>query len=172
MKKSGSQTVESASRLIDARIQELGDWRGEMLSRLRGLIQQADPKVVEEWKWETPVWSHGGIVCTGETYKKVVKMTFAKGAVLKDPAGLFNSSLDGNVRRAIDIHEGEKVDEAALKDLIRAAVALNLSTNSAQNAAQRKDELAKLGSPGRAGRFALKGKGKPKPRRASSKRAG
>ena len=126
-KKSGSPRAGSASRLIDARIQELGDWRGEMLSRLRALIQQADPQVVEEWKWMgTPVWSHDGIICTGETYKKVVKMTFAKGAALKDPAGLFNSSLDGNVRRAIDIHEGDKVDDVALKDLIRAAVALNL----------------------------------------------
>ena len=125
--KSGSERVESAARLIDARIQELGDWRGEMLSRLRALIKQADPKVVEEWKWMgTPVWAHDGIVCTGETYKSVVKMTFAKGAALPDPSRLFNSSLDGNVRRAIDIHEGDKVDERALKALIRAAVALNL----------------------------------------------
>jgi hypothetical protein len=131
MKKSGSQRVESASRLIDARIQELGDWRGEMLSRLRALIKQADPKVVEEWKWMgTPVWSHGGIICTGETYKNVVKMTFAKGAALKDPSGLFNSSLDGNVRRAIDFREGDKVNEKALKTLIRAAVALNTSPAS------------------------------------------
>src|ERR1700716_3383191 len=140
--------VESASAIIDARIRELGDWRGKTLAKVRDLIHQADPEIVEEWKWVkptnpgTPVWSHGGIVSTGETYKKVVKMTFAKGAALKDPAGLFNSSLDGNVRRAIDIHEGDKVDEAALKDLIRAAVALN-----------------------------LEGKSKPKPRRASSKRA-
>jgi hypothetical protein len=135
MKKSGSQTVESASglpasRLIDARIQELGDWRGEMLSRLHALIKQADPEVVEEWKWENPVWSHGGIVCTGETYKKVVKLTFAKGAFLDDPAGLFNSSLEGRVRRAIDFREGDEVNEKALKALIRAAVALNTSKAS------------------------------------------
>ena len=137
--------AESASELIDGRIKELGDWRGQTLAKVRDLIHEADPEIVEEWKWMgTPVWSHGGIVCTGETYKKVVKMTFAKGAALKDPARLFNSSLDGNVRRAIDIHEGEKINEAALKDLIRAAVALN-----------------------------LKGKSKPesKPRRVSSKRA-
>ncbi len=125
--------VESASALIDERITELGDWRGKMLARVRDLIHEADPKIAEEWKWRgTPVWSHGGIVCTGETYKNVVKMTFAKGAALEDPSGLFNSSLDGNVRRAIDIHEGEKVDEAALKDLIRAAVALNLKGKSKQ----------------------------------------
>jgi hypothetical protein len=141
--------VESASAIIDAKIRELGDWRGMMLAKVRGIIYEADPEIIEEWKWVkpssagTPVFSHGGIVCTGETYKNAVKMTFAKGAALKDPAGLFNSSLDGNVRRAIDIHEGDKVNEAALKDLIRAAVALN-----------------------------LKGKSKPKPRRASSKRAG
>src|SRR5208337_825565 len=135
---------ESPSRLIDARIKELDDWRGKTLSHVRALIKQADPEVVEEWKWRgVPVWSHDGLICTGETYKSVVKMTFAKGAALKDPAGLFNSSLDGNVRRAIDIHEGEKIDEAALKDLIRAAVALN-----------------------------LKGKSKPPHRRTSSKRAG
>ena len=136
--------VESASAIIDARIRELGDWRGKMLAKVREIIHEADPEIVEERKWVratspgTPVFSHGGIVCTGETYKNVVKMTFAKGAALKDPSGLFNSSLEGNVRRAIDIHEGEKVDEAALKDLIRAAVALN-----------------------------LKGKDKPKPRRKS-----
>jgi hypothetical protein len=124
------KNAESASRLIDARIRELGDWRGEMLSRLRALIQQADPKVVEEWKWETPVWSHDGLICTGETYKNVVKMTFAKGAALDDPAGLFNSSLDGRVRRAIDFREGDKVNEKALKALIRAAVALNTSSAS------------------------------------------
>jgi hypothetical protein len=135
--------VESASALIDERIKELGDWRGKMLAKVRGIIHETDTEIVEEWKWMgTPVWSRGGIVCTGETYKKVVKMTFAKGAALKDPSGLFNSSLDGNVRRAIDIHEGEKVDEAALKELIRAAVTLN-----------------------------LKGKSKPKPQRASRKRA-
>ena len=120
--------VESASALIDKRITELGDWRGKTLAKVREIMHEADPEVVEEWKWMgTPVWSHGGIVSTGETYKNVVKMTFAKGAALEDPSGLFNSSLDGNVRRAIDIHEGEKVDEAALQDLIRAAVALNLS---------------------------------------------
>jgi hypothetical protein len=120
---------EPASVLIDQKIKELGDWRGKMLARVRTIIHAADSEIVEEWKWMgTPVWSHGGIVCTGETYKNVVKMTFAKGASLKDPAGLFNSSLEGNVRRAIDIHEGEKVDEAALKDLIRAAVALNLKS--------------------------------------------
>jgi hypothetical protein len=130
MKKSGSQRVESASRLIDARIQELGDWRGEMLSRLRALIKQADPEVVEEWKWTTPVWSHDGLICTGETYKSVVKMTFAKGASLDDPSGLFNSSLEGRVRRAIDFREGDKVNEKALKTLIRAAVALNTSSVS------------------------------------------
>ena len=121
----------SASALIDERIKELGDWRGKMLAKVRGIIHAADPEIVEEWKWRgTPVWSHGGIVCTGETYKNVVKMTFAKGASLKDPSRLFNSSLDGNVRRAIDIHEGDKVDAAALKDLIRAAVALNLQSKS------------------------------------------
>jgi hypothetical protein len=141
-------TVESAAALIDERIKKLGDWRGKMLAKVRELIHQADPEIVEEWKWRkesspgTPVWSHGGLVCTGETYKNVVKMTFAKGAALKDPSGLFNSSLDGNVRRAIDIHEGDKIDEAALKALIRAAVALN-----------------------------LKGKSNLKPRRAGAKRA-
>ena len=136
--------MEYASTLIDQKIKELGDWRGKTLAKLRGVIHQADPEIVEEWKWRgTPVFSRSGIVCTGETYKNVVKITFAKGAALKDPAGLFNSSLDGNVRRAIDIHEGDKVDEGALKDLIRAAVALN-----------------------------LKGKSEPKPRRASRKRAG
>ena len=139
-----SVAVESASALIDERIEKLGDWRGKTLARVRALIHEADPAIVEEWKWMgTPVWSHGGIVCTGETYKNVVKMTFAKGAALEDPSALFNSSLGGNVRRAIDIHEGDKVDEAALKDLIRAAVALNLEG---------------------------KNKPKPKPRRASNKR--
>ena len=118
----------SASQLIDARIKELGDWRGEMLARVRALVKQADPEVVEEWKWRgVPVWSHDGIICTGETYKSVVKMTFAKGAALKDPARLFNSSLEGNTRRAIDFREGEKIDAKALKDLVRAAVALNKS---------------------------------------------
>ena len=135
--------VEAASALIDERIKELGDWRGMTLARVRELVHAADPEIVEEWKWlGTPVWSHAGIVCTGETYKNVVKMTFAKGAALQDPSGLFNSSLDGNVRRAIDIHESDNVDEAALKDLIRSAVALNLV-----------------------------GKSKQKPRRARSKRA-
>jgi hypothetical protein len=133
-----------SSAFIDEKIKELGDWRGKMLAKVRGIIHQADPEIAEEWKWRgTPVFSHGGIVCTGETYKNVVKLTFAKGAALKDPSRLFNSSLDGNVRRAIDIHEGDQVDEAALKDLILAAVALN-----------------------------LEGKGKPKPRQASGKRAG
>src|SRR5260370_38082270 len=128
--------MESASAFIDMEIKELGDWRGETLAKVREIIHEADPEIVEEWKWVkatspgTPVFSHGGIVCTGETYKNAVKMTFAKGAALKDPSGLFNSSLDGIVRRAIDIHEGEKVDEAALKDLIRAAVALNLKGKS------------------------------------------
>lgn len=118
----------SPSKLIDGRIKELGDWRGEMLGRIRGLIKEADPDVVEEWKWRgVPVWEHDGIICTGETYKEVVKLTFAKGAALDDPAGLFNSSLDGNVRRAIDIREGERINEKALKALIRAAVELNAS---------------------------------------------
>jgi len=151
--------VESASALIDARIKELGDWRGKTLAKVRGIIHAADPEIIEEVKWVklkspgTPVFSHGGIVCTGETYKNVVKLTFAKGASLKDPSGLFNSSLDGNVRRAIDIHEGDKVDEAALKDLIRAAVALNLKVKT------------KL-------KTKLKTKPKPKARRATGKRAG
>jgi hypothetical protein len=123
--------VESASALIDGRIKELGDWRGKTLAKMRQIVHEADPAIVEEWKWRgTPVWSHGGIVCTGETYKDVVKMTFAKGAALKDPSGLFNSSLEGNVRRAIDVHEGDQIDEAALKGLIRAAVALNLNARS------------------------------------------
>jgi hypothetical protein len=141
--------VQSASASIDDKIKGLGDWRGKTLASLRKIIREADPEIVEEWKWAkakspgTPVWSHGGIICTGETYKAVVKMTFAKGAALDDPSGLFNSSLEGNVRRAIDVREGEKVKEAALKALIRAAVALN-----------------------------LEGKSKPKPRRASTKRAG
>jgi hypothetical protein len=129
MKQSGSQDSKSPSQLIDARIEELGDWRGEMLSRLRTLVKEADPEVVEEWKWRgVPVWEHDGMICTGETYKNVVKMTFAKGAALKDPAGLFNSSLDGNTRRAIDFREGEKIEEEALKTLVRAAVTLNKST--------------------------------------------
>ena len=126
-KGSGRQTSRSPSRLIDARIKELGDWRGRTLSRLRWLIRRADPEVVEEGKWGVPVWSHDGLICTGETYKNVVKMTFAKGASLKDPSRLFNSSLEGNVRRAIDLREGEKIDEQALKALVRAAVALNKS---------------------------------------------
>jgi hypothetical protein len=126
MKKSGAIEAESASALIDRRIAELGDWRGKTLRRMRKLIKEADPPVVEEWKWMgTPVWSHDGIICTGESYKSIVKLTFFKGAALKDPAGLFNSSLEGNARRAIDIHEGEEIDAAAFKALIRAAVALN-----------------------------------------------
>ena len=128
MKKSPSPKGTSPSRLIDARIKELGDWRGKMLGRLRTVIKDADPDVVEEWKWSVPVWSHDGLICTGETYKTAVKMTFAKGAALKDPSGLFNSSLDGNTRRAIDFHEGDTIDEKALKALVRAAVALNKST--------------------------------------------
>jgi hypothetical protein len=133
VKESTPQNPESASEQIDARIRELGDWRGEMLSRLRALVKLADPEVVEEWKWAkatspgTPVWSHDGIICTGETYKSVVKMTFAKGASLEDPSGLFNSSLEGNVRRAIDFHEGDTIDEKALEALVRSAVALNTS---------------------------------------------
>ena len=140
--------MKSASALIDERIKTLGDWRGKTLAKLRALIHDADPEIVEEWKWMgTPIFSHDGIVCTGETYKNAVKMTFAKGAALEDPSRLFNSSLDGNVRRAIDIHEGDKIDEAALKDLIRAAVALNIHTN-------------------------IKRKSKPKPSRAGGGRAG
>jgi hypothetical protein len=125
MKKSDSQNGKPASQLIDERIEELGDWRGEMLARLRALIKQADPKVVEEWKWGGPVWSHDGVICTGESYKSAVKLTFAKGASVEDPAGLFNSSLEGNTRRAIDFREGGKIDEKAFKALIRAAVAVN-----------------------------------------------
>jgi len=144
MKKSDASQSHSASDLISKRIAALGDWRGKTLARVRDIIDPAAPEIVEEWKWMgTPVWSHDGLVCTGETYRNIVKMTFANGAALKDPSRLFNSSLDGNVRRAIDIHEGDKVNEAALKDLIRAAVALNLMARS-----------------------------KPKPRRASSKRTG
>jgi hypothetical protein len=128
MKNSEQQSAESPAQLIDARIKELDDWRGQLLGRLRSLIKEADPEVVEEWKWRgVPVWYHDGMICTGETYKAVVKMTFAKGAALEDPAGLFNSSLDGNTRRAIDFHEGEKIDEKALKALFLAAVALNRS---------------------------------------------
>lgn len=128
MKKSGSQKGKSASQLIDAKVKELGDWRGKMLSRLRALVKEADPEVVEEWKWRgVPVWSHDGLICTGETYKNVVKVTFAKGAALKDPSGLFNSSLEGNTRRAIDFREGERIDEESLKALVRAAVTLNKS---------------------------------------------
>jgi len=133
MKKSGAKKSKTASgpspsRLIDARIRELGDWRGKMLGRLRALVKQADPQVVEEWKWDVPVWSHDGLICTGETYKNVVKMTFARGAALKDPSGMFNSSLEGNTRRAIDFREGEEIDEEGLKVLIRAAVKLNKAT--------------------------------------------
>ena len=135
-KKSGAKDEkggESPSRLIDAKIKELGDWRGETLARLRSLIKQADPDVVEEWKWRgVPVWEHAGIICTGETYKAVVKMTFARGAALEDPSGLFNASLEGNTRRAIDVHEGDKLDEKALKALIRAAVALNIARATAR----------------------------------------
>src|SRR5947208_6773006 len=137
MKNNGSKAGKggaSPSRLIDARIKELGDWRGEMLARVRALIKQADPDVIEEWKWRgVPVWEHDGIICTGETYKAVVKMTFAKGAALDDPSGLFNSSLEGNVRRAIDIHEGDKINEKALKALIRAAAELNMSARAARS---------------------------------------
>lgn len=132
MTKSSSTGAASASDMIDARIAQLGDWRGEMLSRLRALIKEADPEVIEEWKWSNPVWSHDGIICTGEAYKKAVKTTFAKGASLPDPGGLFNSSLDGNVRRAIDFHENQPFDEAAFKALIRAAVALNKDKDSAR----------------------------------------
>jgi hypothetical protein len=133
-----SEKEKAPSRLIDERIKELGDWRGKTLSQLRTLIKQADPEVVEEWKWRgVPVWSHDGIICTGETYKNVVKMTFAKGAALEDPSGLFNSSLEGNVRRAIDVHEGEKIDGDALKALIRAAVTLNASGAKAKKGAKR-----------------------------------
>ena len=157
--------AESASALIDNKIKELGDWRGTMLAKLRAIIHQADPEIIEEWKWAkpaspgTPVWSHGGIVCTGETYKNHVKMTFAKGAALKDPSGLFNSSLDGNVRRAIDIHEGDKIDESALKDLIRAAVALNLNK-------QPRKAAAVSSAPGKEQSVSVpsKGKSNPKPR--------
>ena len=127
MKKSAPQKDKSPSQQIDARIEELGDWRGKMLGRLRKLVKEADPEVVEEWKWSVPVWSHDGIICTGETYKSVVKLTFARGAALKDPARLFNSSLEGNTRRAIDFREGEKIDEQALETLFRAAVTLNKS---------------------------------------------
>jgi hypothetical protein len=131
MKKSGASQGQSASKLISKRIAELGDWRGQTLGRMRKLIKEADPDVVEEWKWRgTPVWSHDGIICTGESYKTVVKLTFAKGASLKDPARLFNASLDGNARRAIDIHEGEEVDESAFKALVRQAIALNTSRKS------------------------------------------
>ena len=131
MKKGGAEKTKTPSQLIDERIKELGDWRGEMLSRIRTLIKQADPEVVEEWKWRgVPVWSHDGLICTGETYKKVVKVTFAKGAALKDPLSLFNASLEGNTRRAIDFHEGENINEQALKNLIRAAVTLNKSKAS------------------------------------------
>jgi hypothetical protein len=130
MKKSGWQAGQSPAAMIDARIRELGDWRGEMLGRLRALIKDADPDVVEEWKWNVPVWSHEGLICTGESYKKVVKLTFARGAALKDPKGLFNSSLEGNTRRAIDFHEDDAIDEKALQALIREAVALNRSVKA------------------------------------------
>ena len=135
MKKSasGSEKGESPSKLIDGRIKELGDWRGKMLAQLRALIKAADPEVVEAWKWDVPVWEHDGIICTGETYKAAVKLTFAKGASVKDPAKLFNSSLEGNTRRAIDFHEGEKVDEKAFKALVRAAVELNTSKSKSKS---------------------------------------
>jgi hypothetical protein len=145
--------VQSASAVIDARIKEVSDWRGKMLAKLRGIVHAADPDIVEEWKWAKatspgiPVWSHGGIVCTGETYKNAVKMTFAKGATLRDPSGLFNSSLEGNVRRAIDIHEGEKINEAALKDLIRAAVALNLKGKTRPKSKSKQKSKSKRKSP-------------------------
>jgi hypothetical protein len=136
-----SEKEKSPSRLIDERIEELGDWRGKMLSKLRTLIKQADPDVVEEWKWRgVPVWSHDGIICTGETYKNVVKMTFAKGAAIKDPSGLFNSSLEGNVRRAIDVHEGEKIDAAALQALVRAAAALNASNTKGKKGKKKQQD--------------------------------
>jgi hypothetical protein len=147
-RKSGSKEGEgdSPSRLIDARIKELSDWRGETLARVRSLIKQADPEVVEEWKWRgVPVWSHAGIICTGETYKTVVKMTFAKGAALKDPSGLFNSSLEGNTRRAIDFHEGDKINEKALKALIRAAVALNTSVRATAGPARSRKRPTQVG---------------------------
>jgi hypothetical protein len=148
MKKSESQESKSPSQLIDARIEELGDWRGRMLSRLRSLVKEADPEVVEEWKWRgVPVWSHDGLICTGETYKNVVKMTFAQGAALDDPSGLFNSSLDGNTRRAIDFREGEKVDEEALKTLVRAAVTLNKSKRNRKATPKRAASEAKPGKP-------------------------
>src|SRR4051794_26455604 len=138
------EPVESASALIDERIEKLGDWRGKMLAKVRAIIHEADPEIVEEWKWMgTPIFSHAGIVCTGESYKNIVKMTFAKGAELKDPAKLFNSSLDGNVRRAIDIHEGEKVNETALKNLIRDAVALNLKSKLKGNSAAKRKSAPK-----------------------------
>ncbi len=136
-----SSAAESASSLIDAKINELGGWRGEMLARVREIIHKADPEIVEEWKWRgTPVFSHDGIVCTGESYKSAIKLTFARGAALDDPSGLFNSSLEGNVRRAIDLHEGDKVNEAALKKLIRAAVALNLASKKKAGGAGRRSE--------------------------------
>ena len=136
-----SEKAKTPPQLIDERIEELGDWRGKTLSQLRTLIKQADPEVVEEWKWRgVPVWSHDGIICTGETYKSVVKMTFAKGAALEDPSGLFNSSLEGNVRRAIDVHEGEKIDAAALKALVRAAAALNASGTNAKKSKKKQQD--------------------------------
>ena len=166
--------VESASALIDAKINELGDWRGKMLAKVRAIVHEADPEIVEEWKFMgTPVFSHGGIVCTGETYKSVVKMTFAKGAALDDPSGLFNSSLEGNVRRAIDIHEGDKVDEAALKDLIRAAVALNTSVDvdlksKSKGKSNKNKSNNNKSNKGKSNKNkSNKKKSKPKPRRKS-----
>ena len=159
--------MESASVLIDQKVKELGDWRGKTLAKVRDIIHKADPEIVEEWKWRgTPVFSHGGIICTGETYKNAVKLTFAKGAGLEDPSGLFNSSLDGNVRRAIDIHEGEKINEAALKDLIRAAVALNLKMRARARASRSPGERSASG-PTRGGarpRISRITRGQPMPR--------
>src|SRR4051794_19690320 len=146
MKKSGSQSGKSPAELIDARIEELGDWRGEMLGRLRALIQAADPEVVEEWKWNVPVWSHDGIISTGETYKKAVKLTFARGASLPDPAGLFNSSLEGNTRRAIDIHEGEQVHGRTFKALVKAAVAENLRPSRPKASARKSKSTPQAGA--------------------------
>jgi len=175
MKRSGAkQEGESASQLISKRIAELGDWRGETLGRIRALTKEADPDILEEWKWMgTPVWSHDGIVCTGETYKNVVKMTFAKGASLKDPSRLFNSSLDGNVRRAIDIHEGEKIDVPALKALIRAAVELNGAGKKAapKNVAPKKAAPQKDASKKDASKKAASKKAAPK-KAARTKRGG
>ena len=171
MNKSGASQGQSAPTLISKRIAELGDWRGETLSRMRKLIREADPDVVEEWKWMgTPIWSHDGIICTGESYKKVVKLTFAKGAFLKDPARLFNSSLEGNVRRAIDIHEGEEVDESAFEALVRQAVALNSGkarpkAKGTSRASKPRKSATKAKSPAKAGTKAKPGASEAKPPR-------